>query len=391
MVQKYCQQKKMKQIIVYTCGDSTDISTWSNVPYLFTKTLEERGYLLHRVDISPNKKLNRFFNTCSFYIFKRLLKLSACPEFHRTGLHRFLTYRKIRQATKSYPDIAFNLFLSFAFYNPYSSKPNVLWCDWTDAMVIERLGRRPKWYEKKSLKHECKVLAEADVVYSLFPVCARQMEVMYKRPVLYLERNVINTVYDGDFNIHDIVDEKRKSNIILFVGNLRYQEAARELIRLYPQLKAEVSNVELHIVGMTNQQLGVIEEGIYCHGYLHKNVAEERDMYYSLMLRAKVFVNSTPKWGGYSSTVEAMFYGCPVIVSPYDDFVAEFGADITFGKYVNERNDLYSSVKDILQSDDYDRLVFSAHGAVKDYTWNCYIDVLLDSLRQHGIIDDLIV
>lgn len=388
MVQQYCQQENMKQIIVYTCGDSTDVSTWSNVPYLFTKTLEERGYQLHRVDISPNKRLNRLFNTFSFYVFKRLLKQSACPEFHRTSLHRFLTYRKIKNATKLYPDIEFNLFLSFAFYNPYSSKPNVLWCDWTDAMVIERLGRHPKWYEKKSLRHECKVLTKADMVYSLFPVCAKQMELRYGCPVVYLGRNVINTVYDGRFDIHAAIEEKRKSNIILFVGNLRYQGAARELIRLYPQLKAEIPDVELHIVGMTDKQLTVTDDGIYCHGYLHKDVKEERDTYYTLMWRAKVFVNSTPQWGGYSSTVEAMFYGCPVIVSPYDDFVAEFGEDIPFGKYVTERNGQYSSLKDILQNNNYGQLAFSAHEAVKDYTWERYIEVFLDSLRQHGIIND---
>lgn len=376
----------MKQIIVYTCGDSTDISTWSNVPYLFTKTLEEKGYQLYRVDISPHKKLNRLFNTCSFYIFRRLLKLSSCPEFHRTGLHRFLTYRKIKKATKLYPDVAFHLFLSFAFYNPYSLKPSVLWCDWTDAMVIERLGRYPKWYERKSLRHEYKVISKAHMVYSLFPICAKQMEAMYKRPVFYLGRNVINTVYDNKFDIHDTIEKKRKSNVILFVGNFRYQDAARELIRLFPRLKIEIPDVELHIIGMTDKQLAVSEKGIYCYGYLHKNIKEECDMYYSLMLRAKLFVNSTPQWGGYSSTIEAMFYGCPVIVSPYDDFVSEFGTDITFGKYVNESHGLYSSIKDVLQSKNYDRLALSAHDMVKDYTWSNYIDSFLESLQKHDII-----
>lgn len=93
----------MATIAVFTCGDSNDISTWSNIPYLFTKTLEEHGYQIIRVNISPNKFLNRIFNTPSFIIFKRLLKFKACPEFHRTWLHRYITYRKIKNVTKHHP------------------------------------------------------------------------------------------------------------------------------------------------------------------------------------------------------------------------------------------------------------------------------------------------
>ena len=376
----------MKQIIVYSCGDSTDVSTWSNVPYLFTKTLEDKGFTLYRVDISPHKRLNRLFNTLSYYICKRLLKLRACPEFHRTGLHRFLTYRKIKEATKASPKAEFNLFLSYAFYNPYSTKPNVLWCDWTDAMVIERLGRSPKWYERKSLKHEEKVLKNADLVYSLFPVCATQMQNTYKRPVYHLNSNVINSVFEGKFDVRDAVMEKQQSNVILFVGNLRYQGAARELIRIFYQLKKDIPNVELHIIGMTDKQLGVNQDGIFCHGYLHKNVKDECDTYYSLMMRAKVFVNSTPTWGGYSSTIEAMYYGCPIIVSPYDDFVSEFGRNIPFGTYITEQSMLCDLVKEILQSQQYEQLSYAAHNAVKDYTWSNYIDSFLESLHQHKVL-----
>ena len=65
----------MKEIIIFSCGDSNDISTWSNVPYLFTKTLEGKGYKLNRVDISPNKIINRVFNTTAYIIFKRILKI----------------------------------------------------------------------------------------------------------------------------------------------------------------------------------------------------------------------------------------------------------------------------------------------------------------------------
>lgn len=372
-----------KEIVVYTCGDSNDISTWSNVPYLFTRALEKRGYVLHRVDISPRKRINRIFNTVSFYLCRRMLGLRACPEFQRTWLHRFLTLRKIKSAAKQWDDtVDFHLFLSYAFYNCFSKRKSVLWCDWTDEIVIERLGRRPQWYERGWLKHERSVMRKADVVYSLFPVCAQTMTQMYGRPVLHLGRNVINCASNDPLDIDTIIEEKKQGNVMLFVGNHRYRGAAQELIALYPSLQSVISGLELHIVGMTAKELGVVGNGIYCHGYLHKNVDEERKLYYALMRRARLFVNPTPQWGGYSSTVEAMYYGCPVIVSPYDDFVSEFGNKIEFGRYVDASHPLHEMIQEIMKSDHYDAMAIAAHRAVKDYSWDNYIDVFLKSLED---------
>lgn len=41
-----------KEVIFFTKGDSADISTWSNVPYFFTRTLEEKGVTVHRVNMT---------------------------------------------------------------------------------------------------------------------------------------------------------------------------------------------------------------------------------------------------------------------------------------------------------------------------------------------------
>ena len=92
---------KSKEIIVFSCGDSNDISTWSNVPFLFTTMLEKKGYVVHRVDTSPSKIVNRLFNTISFVLFRRIFKLKACPEFHRTFLHRLIVYRRIKRQLRN--------------------------------------------------------------------------------------------------------------------------------------------------------------------------------------------------------------------------------------------------------------------------------------------------
>ena len=104
-------------IAFFTCGDSNKLSTWSNVPYLFAKTLEEKGHHVYRVDISPNKYLMHLFNSISFRLFKRLLRKNCCPIFQRTFIHRLIINYRIKKATKQNPDININLFLSYGFIN----------------------------------------------------------------------------------------------------------------------------------------------------------------------------------------------------------------------------------------------------------------------------------
>lgn len=380
-------KKENKEIIVFSCGDSNDISTWSNVPYLFTKTLEEKGYKVDRVDISPNKILKRLFNTPSFFFFRKLLKSDACPEYQRTFLHRYITYQKIKRATKQYPDAMFNLFLSFAFYNKFSKKPNVLWCDWTDRVVIERYGRLPKFYERTSLHHEDKVMKKADKVYTMFPECKKHLEDLYGREILYLEQNVINTVFDGDFDIYESIKQRKDSHKILFIGNHRYLGAAQKLVTAYKELKTKNNLLELHLIGLTNDDIKCNDNGIFCYGYLRKDVKKERDIYYRLIQECKVFVNPAELWGGYSSCVEAMYYGAPVIVAPYKDFVTEFGESINFGQYIREKS-IADTIKEILYATEekYESLCLNAHNRVKDYTWSNYVDKFLESLNECGLL-----
>lgn len=369
-----------KNITVFSCGDSNDISTWSNVPYLFTKTLEEKGVAVNRVDISPSKCVNKIFNTASFVLCKRMLHLKACPEFHRTFLHRFITYRRIKKATKKYPDSELNLFLSFAFLNPYSLKPNVLWCDWTDATVIERLGRKPMWYERLSLRHEERVIKGADLVFSLFPQCAENMQTTYSRKVLYLKQNVVNTVWNKKIELKEIIKQRQASHKILFIGNHLYKAGALRLINAFKQLKDTEPHLSLHIIGMTSHELPIVED-MHCYGYLHKNIPKERALYYSLLTHCTCLVNPTEGWAGYSSCIEAMYYGSPIIVSPYDDFVSEFGRNIDFGFYCH-KDDLEEQILSVIHNENYADLCQSAYEKVKNYTWENYVDVFCESVHS---------
>lgn len=377
----------MKSIVLYTCGDSNDPATWSNVPYLFAKTLEESGIRVYRVNIAPQPFLNHWYNTINFYIFQRLFKKNACPTFSRSWLHRFLINRKLKKTAKNYDtESSLNLFLSYSFINKYSKHPNVLWCDWSDAIVIERIGRQPKKYERKWLEYEASSIKKADRVYTMFPMCKKQMERLYGREFIYLERNVINTLYDGEWDLEKNSTLRYSSNIILFIGNHRYKSGASATIQAVRRLREKGLPYEIAIIGMTKDQIGQHDEWIHAYGYLNKGNKKQNSLYYKLLLHAKFLINPTSGWAGYSSLVEAMYYGCPVITSPFEDFATEFGRDIEFGSFTDSETPLHSAIEQMgsLPQEDYMQMCLKAHASVNDYTWEKYIEAFIDDLRKHS-------
>ena len=74
----------MKNIVVFTSGDSSNPSTWSNVPFLLTKSLEKKGYNIIRIDISTK---NNIF-TLAYTLFFKILKPKTTYYFVRSKINR---------------------------------------------------------------------------------------------------------------------------------------------------------------------------------------------------------------------------------------------------------------------------------------------------------------
>ena len=187
--------------------------------------------------------------------------------------------------------------------------------------------------------------------------------------------------YSKDVFADDHLEKKEKSKKLLFIGRkTTYLEAAKKLIKAYILLKQEegYKDLSLDIVGCSASDFDSLPEGVTCYGFL--NISDERDrkVYYDLLLGAKVLVNANPKWGAFSSTVEAMYYYTPVIVSPYQDFVKNFGEKIDFGVYnhVFTAESIASNIKSIVNTNRYAEMCNFAHENVKLYTWENYIEQL---------------
>ncbi len=49
----------IREVTVFSPGDSRSLTCWSNVPCLFTKSLESKGIKVNRVNIYSNKYIRK--------------------------------------------------------------------------------------------------------------------------------------------------------------------------------------------------------------------------------------------------------------------------------------------------------------------------------------------
>ena len=401
----------MKEILFFTNGDANNANVWSNVPYCFSHALENKGLNVHRIDYSMNPAFVKFYNLGLRRILDGLtLKKLRFPYLRTTKLFQYFAERKIRKAILQNPQADLCLFMGYGFYNKWSQTPSLLFSDWTTEMDIQK-KRKPNFLEKRIIHQEEEAINNAEYVVSLFPVCCEEMKKKYpKANIHFLGGNVINDLSglrlrethpcppclgredqttkekdslqinssSKDIYVDTLLETKEKSKRLLFIGRkTTYLEAAKKLIEAYKLLKREedYKDFTLDIVGCAASDFDSLPEGVTCYGFLNKSEERDRKIYYDLLLGAKILVNANPKWGAFSSTVEAMYYYTPVIVSPYQDFVKNFGEKIDFGVYNQNftAESIATDIKSVINSDNYTEMCNFAHEKVKSYTWENYV------------------
>lgn len=374
--------KKINEIIFFTYGDSAKISTWSNVPFLFAENLIKKGIKVERIDLlqTPCRKILTKVGAA----IRSLLNIvypNNQYSYYRSDLFVYLTNRLVKKSVKRYTTADLCIFTTFDFYNKFSQIPSLCFCDWTYEILIEnRLGRKPYFFEKLFVLYENAVIEHAEYVISLFPVCAKLIkENIPSANVHYLKSNVVNSTYVGQHDVEAFIKKKNSHKHILFIGGKHYFSGATLLIEAIKHLHEKYHDIRLDIVGMSKNQFDNLPDFIHCHGYLNKDVKNERDLYYNLLIEASLISNPTMEWAGYSSTVEAMYFATPVVVSPYKDFVDEFGEEIRFGAYNKDFNSdsLAETIEAVIMSEKYQTICMCAYESVKGYTWDKYVDKIL--------------
>lgn len=373
---------QVKEINVFTNGDARKLSTWSNVPYFFTKTLKEKGIKVNYINTQPNKIIKNIYKFTIWQILKRIKKYDTY-EYYRTQTNRFFANRIIKNAVKKYHHADANLFLNFSFSaKSFSKKPTILFGDWTyDLYFLNHKQRVPSCLEKKFIKEEDRCITSADYVFVLFPKVYTYMKLKYNNLKIYYIGNVVNTLQK--INFHEIIQKKSDSKSILFIGDTKYKEGAEILIHAVKLAQSKYPNLEIHIVGMKSSDFEHLPNFVTCYGYLDKAKEQDRATYYNLLKSAKMIVNTTPKWSGFSSVIEAMYFYTPVITTAYEDFTETFGQEINFGILNQNADTLSDEILSIIDNDNYLQICKNAHGAVKDFTWSNYIDKFLKIIEPY--------
>jgi glycosyltransferase involved in cell wall biosynthesis len=374
----------IKELTVFSNGDSSKTRTWSNVPFFFTKTLIEKGIKVNRVDISQRRIPMKVYGKVLEFIFRILNKKSHYTHSYLFSHIHFADVRKrIKKAIKKYPNSDANIFLTFGFSSTgMTEKPCILFSDWSYDYHFKYFEHRnPDFFERGVMRREDEQIEGSDLIISLFPGIADYMKNRYTNKNICYLGNVINSIYESEEAA--IIEKKQKSMALLFVGSGKYIEGAKTLIQAFRNLKEDYRNLSLNIIGMTRDDFDLLPEGVTCHGYLDKGDEAERKRYYSIFESAKVLINTTPKWAAFSSTIEAMYFYTPIIVTPYEEFTTTFGEDIGFGYYCdNDTEHLENAIKQILIDKSYESVCVNAHNSVKKYTWSAYIDKVLEKLSE---------
>jgi len=378
--------RKIKELTVFSNGDSSKINTWSNVPYFFTKTLISKGIHVNRIDISPNKYLRRIFKLTVYQIVKKIKNTNY--DYFRSSIHFYNVRFRIKKAIKKHPNSDAYIFLTYSFSSiGLTEKLSIQFCDWTyDYFFKYFLSRNPDFFEKQCIIRENSQIEGSDLVFTLFPGVSEYMKKNYKNRNIHYLGNVINSLLIPQET--SILKHKENSNSILFVGGNKYIEGARTLINAFVILKQnfpqQFRQLSLHIIGIDGSEFSVLPDNVHCYGYLDKGKEKDKELYYNLLKEAKLFVNTNPKWGAFSASIEAMFFYTPVLVTPYKEFVKTFSESIDFGLLCNDSSpdSIAEKINNIISDPSYVSLCYNAHNSVKKYTWDNFADKLILKIEE---------
>lgn len=365
----------MKELTIFTKGDSSQINTWSNVPYFFTETLISKGVKVNRVDCGPPLLISNIFDRTWGRFIRKFTK-NKSYDFVYSYIYYLYARHRINKTSRQFPNSEANIFLTFLFSSVgISDKPSILFCDWTyDYRIKFLLSRKPGFWENQSIKRQTAQITGSDLVISLFPRSAEYMTAQYNSNNIHYIGNVINSLCDAPEE--EILKLKEKSNKILFIGSEAYIEGAEALILAFEILAQQFPELELHLIGIKESDLKHVPENTHCYGYLDKGIDSERELYYTLLKNAKLFINTTPKWAAFSASIEAMYFYTPVIVTPTLEFVETFGQDIEFGFYCkdNLKHCIAEKVEKLMNDKDYKTRCCKAHNAVREFTWSEFVN-----------------
>lgn len=379
----------IKVITIFSLGDPRDAKTWSNVPHFLIRELERNNNLVvNAINIKPNKFLSGFWNKFILKIIRLFLKRSTVT-FERTPFFHIIVQRKIKKIVKKYQDT--DLFISTSFsYHPEKVSKNqkvALFCDWTYEYYLQFfLNKKIDFFEKYEILNQLKMIESSDITIVLFPDVNNYMNEKYFGSNIRYIGNVVNS---EPYQINDLtIQKKYKEKNVLFIGGPKYISGLICLIESLNEININFG--VLYIIGISESLLKTKYKKkllfrVFFLGYLDKSVSSQKKIYYNIVNKSYIIVNTTPKWSSFSATLDAMYHGTPPIVSAYRSFIETFGQEINFGIYSENRVD---SLKRDLNSmftltfDEYKEKAVASTIVTSNFTWEKFTKNFLNTVEK---------
>ena len=305
---------------LFGVGDSSDINTWSNLPYFFSKSLIEIGIRLNRINIYPQESM----------IFKSYLRLikkwiranqiignKNNYDPYRDSITKYFIEKKIKNECRKYNRAKLNIFLTFSFSSyKYSRIPVVHFCDQTYELFLNDTGKEINKRDLHFIDIERYYLENAAHVFATNSRCVQFLKRRYNLKNVAALSSGINLETAFSDKESDIIAAKKQNRDILFIGKGAYKRGVDILIEAFHQFnRANGDTFTLHIVGEVTKDSADAGDDIIYHGYLDKNDPADLKTYHELLKKARLFVMPTRHGPRPGVVKEAGLMYTPVIIT----------------------------------------------------------------------------
>lgn len=378
------------KVNLFTKGDSRNIKTWSNLPYLFSRALVDEGVQVNRINLVPHESylyksfiiLMRFWTRC----VRRFVDKSYKKSTFRTKLNYYFTNRKIRRICRLNTEADLNVFLTFSFSSyKYADTPVAHYCDRTYEHYLKEYGKEKTQKDNFFVEVEKENLENADFVFATNKLSCDFIRDHYSTKNVFGLEAGVNLEVNDPLTPDEMIAIKKNSKDILFIGKPAYDRGADILVKAFKIFNRErAEKFRLHLVGTTGEELNETGDRVQFYGYLRKDVPEDLATYTRLLASAYLFV--FPMRVGSLPTVvrEAHLMCTPVIISNISN-PSERVRNGHNGIIVDSLRpeDFAYIMKNLVEDKEkWLKLAKGAHESVKGKTWERTIKEFLQVVRK---------
>jgi glycosyltransferase involved in cell wall biosynthesis len=381
------------EINLFTFGDSGDISTWSNLPYFFSKALLNRGARLNRIDLLPNER--------AFYRAYRLIIERIEDALNRRGV-RFdaqpfrdplsieMIQRKIRREVRRHPRAEANVFLTFSFSSSGLSRtPSINYCDETYEQFLIDSGRTPAPIDRFLIGREKRILDAAAFIFTTGRLCADFIRRRHPSKEVHELNSGVNMEAPRITDAEALLAEKRRSKSILFIGMGYRKRGVDVLLKAFEDFNRRNQNAyTLHVVGEGLSGGPPAGSKIRYYGYLDKSIPQQAVVYWELIRKARLFVMPMREGPLPGVIKEVGLLFTPVVVTDIWH-VGDVVQDGVNGNLVPRPSvEGFAERMHALANDDltWERLARNANKSAQRFSWDRTAEVFMERIQGglHG-------